>query len=52
MHYYPQLDLRTLSFDEFAFWSENALWVHQQMMIVQQSNAVGAMFGGVKKSKS
>lgn len=37
-----------MSFDDFAFWSENALWVHQQMVITQQANALG-MFGGTGK---
>lgn len=34
--------------DDFAFWSENAAWVHSQMLMVQQANAVGMLTGGAK----
>jgi len=51
MHYYPQLDLQQMTLDDFAFWSENALWMHQQMLIVQQSNAISAFTGGIAKKK-
>ena len=47
-YYYPQFDLKTMSFEEFAFWSENAMWMHSQMLMVQQSNALG-MLGGKAK---
>lgn len=38
--------------EEFAEWSENALWLHSQMQMIQQANtmnAMGAAFGGKKK---
>jgi hypothetical protein len=38
--------------DEFAEWSENALWLHSQMQMLQQSNtmnAMGAAFGQKKR---
>jgi hypothetical protein len=48
-HYYPQLDLGNMSMQEFAFWSENALWVHSQMLMVQQANSLGMLGGGGRK---
>jgi hypothetical protein len=38
--------------DEFAEWSENALWLHSQMQMLQQANtmnAMGAAFGQKKR---
>nr|DAE12691.1 MAG TPA: hypothetical protein [Siphoviridae sp. ctOCb13] len=35
--------------DDFAFWSENAIWVHSQMLMVQQANTVGMLTGGANK---
>lgn len=46
-HYFPQLDMRTMSDEEFAMWSENAQWMHSQMLMVQQANTVG-LLGGAK----
>lgn len=34
--------------DEFAFWSEGAMWMHSQMLMVQQANALSALGGGKK----
>lgn len=48
MHYYPQLDLEKMSIEDFAFWSENAYWMHSQMLMMQQANAVSAMVGKPK----
>jgi hypothetical protein len=31
---------------EFAFWSENAQWMHSQMLMIQQTNALGMIGGG------
>ena len=47
-YYYPQLDLNDMTDDDFAFWSENAYWVHSQMLMVQQANTVGMLTGGAK----
>lgn len=47
-HYYPQLRLEDMTDEDFAFWSSNAMWVHSQMLVIQQSNALG-MLGGAKK---
>jgi len=41
--------MQNLSLEEFAFWSENAQWMHSQMMMVQQTNALGAFAGGARK---
>ena len=38
--------------EEFAEWSENALWLHSQMQMIQQAstmNAMGAAFGAKKR---
>jgi hypothetical protein len=38
--------------EEFAEWSENALWLHAQKQMIQQANtmsAVGAAFGSKKR---
>lgn len=45
------LDLNDMSDEDFAFWSENAYWMHNQMLMVQQANAVGALAGGMTKAK-
>ncbi len=40
-----------MSDEEFAEWSENAIWLHNQMLMTQQAgaaNAIGAAFGGKK----
>lgn len=34
-----------MSVEEFAFWSENAYWMHSQMLMVQQANTLGMMGG-------
>lgn len=47
-YYYPHLDLNDMTDDDFAFWSENAYWVHSQMLMVQQANTVGMLTGGAK----
>lgn len=45
-HYYPQLNWENMSDDDFAFWSENAQWVHSQMLMVQQANSLSLLGGG------
>lgn len=47
MHYYPQLDIENMSMQEFAFWCMNAEWMHSQMLMIQQANAVATMAGGM-----
>lgn len=37
-----------MSIEDFAFWSENAYWVHSQMLMVQQTNSLGTLAGGAK----
>lgn len=37
-----------MSIEDFAFWSENAYWVHSQMLMVQQANSLGTLVGGAK----
>lgn len=34
-----------MSDEEFAFWSENALWLHEQMSLLKQGNTLAAMGG-------
>lgn len=36
-HYFPGVDLRTLTDEEFAMLSEEALWLHQQLLAAQLS---------------
>lgn len=38
-----------MSIEDFAFWSENAYWVHSQMLMVQQANAASVLTGGAKQ---
>lgn len=45
-HYFPQFDLKTMSDEEFAEWSEAALWFHSQTLMVQQANAMTGLVGG------
>jgi hypothetical protein len=39
-HYFPGIDLNNISDEEFAMLSEDALWLHQQMLISKASNAL------------
>jgi len=39
-HYFPGVDLNNISDEEFAMLSEDALWLHQQMLISKASNAL------------
>lgn len=32
-HYFPGVDLDTITDEEFAILSEDALWLHEQMLI-------------------
>ena len=32
-HYFPGVDLNTVTDEEFAMLSEDALWLHEQMLI-------------------
>ncbi|MBR5770970.1 MAG: hypothetical protein IKY20_05355 [Alistipes sp.] len=32
-HYFPGVDLETISDEDFAMLSEDALWLHEQMLI-------------------
>lgn len=48
-HYFPGKDVSKMDFDEFAIWSCNAEWMHEQVVTSQQmliANTIGAMFGG------
>lgn len=47
-YYYPHLNLQSMSDDDFAYWTENAYWVHSQMLMVQQANTVGMLAEGAK----
>jgi hypothetical protein len=38
-----------MSLEDFAFWSENAYWLHEQQLMIRQANALGAMTGGAKQ---
>ena len=49
-HYFPRIDLKNISDDEFAMWSENAQWFHSQQLMVQQANSVGLLGGGPKQT--
>lgn len=40
-----------MSIEDFAFWSENAFWVHSQMLTIQRANAASAFTGGTVKKK-
>lgn len=46
MHYYPQLKLEDMSVEDFAYWSENAEWMHNEMLLLKQANSVAALGGG------
>lgn len=32
-----------MTMEELAYWSENASWVHSQMSLLKQSNALAAL---------
>jgi hypothetical protein len=34
-HYFPGIDLNSITDEEFAMLSEEALWLHQQMLIAK-----------------
>ena len=38
-HYFPGVNLETIDDEEFAMLSEEALWLHNQMMITKAANA-------------
>ena len=38
-HYFPGVNLETIDDEEFAMLSEEALWLHNQMIITKASNA-------------
>ena len=44
-HYFPAIDIDSLSDEEFAMVSQDAVWLHNQMVIEQQAAMLG-MFGG------
>jgi len=37
-HYFPGVNLETISDEEFAMLSEEALWLHQEMTITKANN--------------
>jgi hypothetical protein len=39
-HYFPGVNVETLSDEDFAMISEEALWLHHEMMTVKMTNAV------------
>jgi hypothetical protein len=41
-HYFPGVDLETLSDEDFAMISEEALWLHSEMMTVKTTNTLFA----------
>jgi hypothetical protein len=41
-HYFPGVDLETITDEDFAILSEDALWLHQQMMITKMPHALPA----------
>ncbi|KAA5089831.1 hypothetical protein F3P51_13885 [Bacteroides fragilis] len=42
-HYFPGVNLETISDEEFAMLSEEALWLHYQMIITKGANAALAV---------
>lgn len=42
-YYFPQIKLEDLSDEEFAMWTENAQWLHSQMIMMQQANVASTM---------
>jgi len=45
-HYFPGINLDELDEWGFAFWSENAQWMHSQQILIQQANMMGMLGGG------
>jgi hypothetical protein len=41
-HYFPGIDLKTLSDEDFAMISEEALWLHSEMMTVKTASTLFA----------
>jgi hypothetical protein len=39
-HYFPGVDLDKITDEDFAMLSEEALWLHQQMMITKTTNTL------------
>jgi hypothetical protein len=39
-HYFPGVDLETLSDEDFAMISEEALWLHHEMMTMKTANTL------------
>ncbi|MDR2914013.1 MAG: hypothetical protein LBV74_04125 [Tannerella sp.] len=39
-HYFPGVNLETISDEDFAMLSEDALWLHEQMMMARMSNPI------------
>ena len=39
-HYFPGVDLETVSDEDFAILSEDALWLHEQKMATRMTNAM------------
>jgi hypothetical protein len=41
-HYFPGVNLETITDEEFAMLSEEALWLHQEMIIARTNNTFPA----------
>ena len=39
-HYFPGVDLETISDEDFASLSEEALWLHEQFMVHNSAKAI------------
>jgi len=39
-HYFPGVDLETITDEEFAMLSEEALWLHQQLIISKTTHTL------------
>nr|DAI00578.1 MAG TPA: hypothetical protein [Caudoviricetes sp.] len=39
-HYFPSVDFNKIDDEEFAILSEEALWLHQQMMITKTTQTI------------
>ncbi|PHL08732.1 hypothetical protein CQR41_15640 [Enterococcus faecium] len=42
-HYFPAINVDELDDELFAQFSEDALWLHEQMVIKQSANALGML---------
>lgn len=45
-HYFPGLKIDELNDEEFAMWSENAQYMHSQLLLQNASNMASMLGGG------